>query len=110
MNSIKNSFLIVTSLLTLSSTAMADFRDSDMAHRYRQRHERMDICKEVKEDLTIAEEAYLNFEIKLRSVNQAIKTQRARVGEKERALNNVQNRFNSANSTFNQLKIRNKNK
>ena len=102
--------LMLLSLMCISTSAMADFRDREMGDRYRDQHKGMDICAEIKEDLFEAEEAYNNFAAKVRSANEEISSQRSQVNSKEATLNRLQSAFNQANSSFTSLSNKQKRK
>jgi hypothetical protein len=101
---------MLLSLMCISTSAMADFRDREMGERYRDQHKGMDICAEIKEDLFEAEEAYNNFAAKVRSANQEIDAQRRQVNVKASRIQQLQAAFNQANSSYTSLSNKQKRK
>jgi hypothetical protein len=102
--------IMLLSLMCISTSAMADFRDREMGERYRNQHKRMDICAEIKEDLAAAESAYDNAEAKVRTANKAISSQRNQVTSKERTLGNLQSIFNKSSASYTTLSNKQKRK
>ncbi len=102
--------LLLLTLTCVSTSVLADFRNREMGERYRQRHQKMDICAEIKEDLALAQNAFYNFEDDQNKLSGAIKSKRQVLQTKKQVLQARQQEFNQTNTRLADLKHMKKNK
>lgn len=98
MNTMTKNLLIVTTLAVLSANAFSQVRraDDDRRRHYRDHHRNMDICQDIRQDLVIAEEAYLSFVDKVEAADRKISEQRRVVRSRTDNLERKKNAYETA--------------
>ncbi len=95
MKNITKSLILASTFATIATNVFADFRDTNMGHRYRERYRNMDICQEIKEDLLVAEERFLEVESRMNNMNGEIRSQEQVINSRTYTLENKRNRIAS---------------
>jgi hypothetical protein len=87
------------------------FQDQARGNRFRRQHrKKIDICRDVKQNLVKIEEIYFEFEESVKVANKGIKRQQDRVNNKSRVLSQKQASFDVANNEVVRLNEMNKTK
>lgn len=95
MKTMTKNLLIVTTLAVISANAFSQTRrsDDDRRRHYRGVHQELNICLDIKQALTMAENAYLNFEQKIIAADRKISDQRIILNNRRSTLESKKNAY-----------------